>query len=74
MRKSGSMAIAAALAMSLAACASPVETAFAVPPDCQRVNAPQPGSSPWPAPSRRVMPQDCMKRIDDSRSDKPPSR
>lgn len=73
MRKSGSIAIAAALAMALASCASTNETAFAVPLDCQRSYTAQPGSSPWPVPSSaRELSQDCLHRIDSSRSDAPP--
>lgn len=71
MRKSGSIAIAAALSMALASCASTTETAFAVPPDCQRSIAAQPGNSPWPVPSRRELSQDCLHRINSSKSDAP---
>ena len=72
MRKSGSIVIAAALSMALASCASTTETAFAVPPDCQRSTTAQPGSSPWPVPSERELSQDCLHRINSSRSDAPP--
>lgn len=71
MRKSVVFLIPAALAMALAGCAS-VETAFAVPPDCQRTTAPSPATSPGPVRSGRVMSDDCMKRINDSMSTEAP--
>ncbi len=72
MRKSGRIAIAAALAMALASCASTTETAFAVPPDCQRPDMPPPGGSPWAVAPKYELSQDCLHRIDSSRSEAPP--
>jgi hypothetical protein len=69
MKNSGRAALAVALGFTLAACAS-TETAFMVPPDCGQANRPtHRGNSPWPVASGRVMSQDCMERIENSRSE-----
>lgn len=72
MRRAAAIAFAATLSMMLAACASTAETAFAVPLDCQLAEAPSPATTPWPVSSGRTMSQDCMARIENSRSDTPP--
>lgn len=71
MRKSIVVLIPAVLAVASAGCAT-VETAFAVPPDCQRTTAPSPATSPAPVKAGRVLSADCIKRINDSMSTKAP--
>lgn len=72
MRRKAAIVFAVTLAMVLAACASTAETAFAIPLDCQLAKAPSPATTPWSVPSGRPMSQDCMERIENSRSDAPP--
>jgi hypothetical protein len=59
----------AALSALAVGCASTETAAYAVPPDCQPDRAPAGATAPpgW----ERQMPQDCLKRIEDSRSTPP---
>ena len=69
MKNPGRAALAVVLGFALAACAS-TETAFMVPPDCAQANRPaHPGNAPWPVAGGGVMSQDCMDRIENSKSD-----
>lgn len=73
MRKSKILALPALLTIALTGCAS-TEPAFAIPLDCQHQKMPSPGETlgrPSNSESGRTMSADCLKRIDNSRTDKP---
>lgn len=69
MRNSKTIAIislaAVTTTMVLGGCAS-VEPAFAIPADC-RHPIPSLANAPTAAASGRTLPDDCLKRIDDTR-------
>jgi len=68
MRSSKTIAISLAtltMTTALGGCAS-VEPSFAIPADC-RHPIPSLANAPTAAPSGRTLPDDCLKRIDDTR-------